>query len=358
MQTINLNRLISEQSRKLFQLDDLSLQLLASIATEGPNLAYRLRKLVQKLNQEARAKSTPLINESPATVTRRLQELVANGYLFISKEEESSRIPGQTEKFYSLLPKGFLASLAKISIDQSPFGGTFEYIERLTRNRENAKSTITFFKLCLATWFEWHLANGLSLASLIEASEYRHLTNVPTLGVLGHTRLAREISKERWQHDLEHPHRSHTLGPIALLDLPEFMHRLPDTEADEEAPLLARLAALRLALGLKTIALLEQENNFVLAAAIDFFRDSSQTIPAFMNNTAKWIAEESIDIPLEKVVGDYLKGTEGYENLQEALDRIRDYLIENRYLRRLVKEREIEEEIVRTYDTQLRNCLE
>jgi DNA-binding PadR family transcriptional regulator len=333
---LDLNRLISRQSGELFQLDDIQQHLLAWISGEGENTIYGLEKLAREHNQEARAKSQHPMRVSHATISRTIKGLLDRGYIEISKEEPYRT--GQNKKYYAVNAKGWYASLAAISIDQTrAVKSLYPIVARLARNAELQRTAMLFFKIHLCLWFQWHIANGLVLSNLVNADLYR-LKFQPDNDVL-------PISDYTDQLLL------HTLSASV-----ERLNRKPI----DAVGLFYALEGLRLVLGTKFIALLSQENALGLTLTANIYINC---IDRAHTHFAELDAETSDAETTSEVsdIGDtdlgvkFAQRTGGWNSLEEELKRFREYLWGIGFLENYSPLPE--KEIIQLYDTDLKRIL-
>ena len=266
MARLDPNRLISRQSSELFQLNALEQHLLAWISSQGENTIYGLEKMAQEHNRKVRERSQHPMKMSHATISRRIKDLLDQGYIEISKEEPYRT--GQNKKYYAVSTKGFLASLGSTSIDQThSFGSLYPIARQLTDNEELAKTTMLFFKLCLSTWFQWHIWNGLPLCQLNDADSYRALSSrVPTIPILGRIFYA-ECDPKKSSHSYSGDWRR----PITEDELLEYLSwNVGTSEASSESKVTFELVRFRLAAGMKLVSLMSQEDSFGLAIIVAF----------------------------------------------------------------------------------------
>ena len=107
---------LKQSASNLFELDDVSREILACIAKKGPQTIYELNK-----NKAL----------SKAAVYRRLHgqnnllSLLDENYLRLEGVVPFGRIKGIDKKFYGLTLKGFLASLSKIKCKDATCSGSF-----------------------------------------------------------------------------------------------------------------------------------------------------------------------------------------------------------------------------------------
>jgi DNA-binding PadR family transcriptional regulator len=370
MEKIELNKLISRQSGELFRLDDLEQHLLGWIS-RGENTIYGLEKLAQEHNREMRAKSQHPMEVSHATISRRIKDLLDQGYIELSKEEPYRT--GQNKKYYAVKSKGFLASLATTSIDQTDsFRSTYPIVAQLTDNEELAKTTMLFFKLRLSTWFQWHIWNGLPLSGLNDVDSYRALSSrVPTLPILRHIFYLH--SKER--SHLRPPMIGEPISDDELLDYVKW-NAEGECEIPPASKAMFELIRLKVAVGMKLTFLMAQEKSHGLAIMIALVGRRGDDF-AYPHSLLEEINDPTIlevfGIDKNDRLNDRIAklfqpspntvGTEpGMENLEQTLMTIREDIVEKHlfYMRGGDPgEGDFpEKEIVQFYDSDLKQIIE
>jgi DNA-binding PadR family transcriptional regulator len=347
---LDLNRLISRQSGELFQLDDIQQHLLAWISGEGENTIYGLEKLAREHNQEARAKSQHPMRVSHGTISRTIKGLLDRGYIEISKEEPYRT--GQNKKYYAVNAKGWYASLAAISIDQTrAVKSLYPIVARLARNAELQRTVMLFFKIHLCLWFQWHITNGLVLSNLADARMYR-LKFDPDNEILHSGPDAKTLAIEY----------SDQLLLQMLKAKVERLSRPPIGPQD----LLHGLEGLRLILGTKLIAQLSQENALGLTLLVKFYGDHFEDAhDALFDDRGYPVAIAKVAIVIDTTRHDSgryreIPGTEkpvspGDVNLEEEMEGFRGYLWGIGYLEKYSPLPE--KEIIQLYDTDLKRIL-
>jgi hypothetical protein len=163
---IDLDELLSCQAKSLFDLDDLSWELLKAVSHRGPTTVYSMAKAVPR--------------ERPA-VYRRLRGskdrvgLEKDDYLRVVE----TRVPATyedlrrqlTRKYYGLTFKGFLASLAVTRLEENYLFQAF--MKLLDKTVPGAQELLTeYIKTELAAWLQSHIENGLHLTHLKSALRY------------------------------------------------------------------------------------------------------------------------------------------------------------------------------------------
>jgi len=396
MNKINLNELISSQSGSLFRLDDLGQYILSWISSQGSNTIYGIGNLATQYNRDAGAKSRPTIRASHASVHRTVRKLVEDGYLQPTREEPTNRIPGQMKRYYDITSKGFLASLGKTGIDQTKcFGSNADEIAKFLNSRELAKTAVLFLKTCLATWFQWHLSNGITLSNLIDATLYRALSRVPTIAILERTRQTSDrLAIEGISPGILHQDFTEK----------DLIHCL-EQAAKEKMDILTKLIALRLAVGTKFIADLSREQQepqlkenpeyplkedthyqesslkerrlmelTQTAVRVDRLKDhmggpsdsltkyklNDEQVKAFYLSMAKRLSHHKPKSQFEIAIVDESEPTASENipipmDLETALTRIREYIIDRHWLEFYTLP---EKEIIQLYDSDLCHILE
>jgi hypothetical protein len=162
---------------RLFEIDEVALDILAVIAEKGPQLVYGLAK-GKKL--------------SKATIYRRLQgnvaqpSLIKEKYLRLEGVAPFGRIQDREKKYYGLGLKGFLASLSKVQCEHNYMfkiflemyrnHPIFEEVqaERLAdhQDRELWENVVQLIKVDLLLFFRYHLDQGLRLTYIKNPTVY------------------------------------------------------------------------------------------------------------------------------------------------------------------------------------------
>jgi len=258
MAKFDLNKLISRQSADLFQLGPLELHLLGWISSQGENTIYGLEKMAIEHNRKAQEKSQHPMRTSHATIFRTIKELVDHGYIEISREEAYRT--GQNKKYYAVSTKGWLASLASVSIDQTNnVKSLYPIVAQLTENTELQRITMLFLKNQLCQWLQFHVANGLILSHLVDANMYRvHSGSY----VSGNEILFTSSKLSMTTEELHNQELLQILG--------ETIKSLRGHHTDARN-LLHALEGLNLVLGTKLIALLSQHNALGVALLVDIY---------------------------------------------------------------------------------------
>ncbi len=167
---------LKQSASNLFELDDVSREILACIAKKGPQTIYELNK-----NKAL----------SKAAVYRRLHgqnnllSLLDENYLRLEGVVPFGRIKGIDKKFYGLTLKGFLASLSKIKCKDNYMFRVFLQVCQHQGDWKQARNTLleqqrkevlekVRLKIEIDLWIflQYHMGQGLPLTKIKHVNIY------------------------------------------------------------------------------------------------------------------------------------------------------------------------------------------
>jgi len=153
-----MDKVLRNQAKTLFEIDDKSRDILAFIAEHGPSTTYDMESRGQGLTRQS--------------VLRRLSgeknliSLLEYNYLYLQRVEDFPKTGGK-KKFYGLTLKGGVAALTK-----TPFGSIYLFkdfsakVQQLGASITLIESPKKFLMAELALILQFHVENGLSLTRL------------------------------------------------------------------------------------------------------------------------------------------------------------------------------------------------
>ncbi len=160
--------LLQEQTQELFSLDPLSWDILNEIARNGPQNAYQLNLGIP------RGGINPIRTRIKGS--SRFVGLEKEWFISIDRTETFRESEPRHARYYSLLFKGFLASLADVRLEENTlFRGFLDYLNTRLPT-ETSEDIIIYIKCELASWLQSHIENRFQLTHLKNALRYYLLT--------------------------------------------------------------------------------------------------------------------------------------------------------------------------------------
>lgn len=164
--SLELDAILQEQAEKMFTLDPLSMQILENITLNGPQTIYSLSRR---------------LDTNQGQIRRRIQG--SKRFITLSETEPFRDSDRRYKRFYGFTFKGFLASLAIHEISENYL---FQVLERYLEGNvtpEIQGHLTDYIKLEIASWFQYHIENGIELTRMKELLRYYYKTRTRAMGI-------------------------------------------------------------------------------------------------------------------------------------------------------------------------------